>query len=511
MTFRPVDETAFNAATALSAEHGRRLVNNTVEVVNERCVQAGSAFRRYNGAGGELRTLWRWSANWGYIGPFHVFASPQVARAGHVRVLIGSRTNEGDGNVRVYAINEAAAPDEETMTENTDSGAPSGEEEWYVCESDAGEGSFDFALKMPVRAGWNRVWIAIKCDADADRTGDIETTASPQFSLQTLGTSVRMPSVGTFSATDPVGATVRLSVSSILYLAGNFDSFTVARIQGQGAVLLSEMSVSEYRDTYSTDFGYAVLSYVVPIYIDSISFDGSVDTSLSGDAFRYRQPVSAGFTRVATDGAQSAHLARLPMSAVMQQLGAEIPVATDATGRLRVAAFISGSTTTIPVALLGLAKATPDVDKQATFSGSWTYEVRFSAYYVAVAVLQARDAIASSFTLAVIDAAGADIVTGDTSVVDVPAYNFSESDVVDPNTSLASLSVVAGRSDWLLESMSSRGELGIAVGVTLRITVTDDLDAEPVQRLVLRVSQDEFSLATVLCASPIAVRLTDGN
>lgn len=527
MTFRPIDSTAFASDRALSAEHGRRIVRDTVEVINERCVQSGGAFRRYAGDGSELRTLWRWAANWGYIGPFHVFVPPQVAEQGYIRVLIGARTNEGDGNVRVYAINEARAPDEATMTANTASGAPVSEEEWYVCESDVGSGDFDFALRMPVNPGWNRCWIAILCDADADRTpvafsgSDVDTTP-----FVVNGSTLPMVSLTGAANLDSVGMALEIAEDATAYAAGVANRYTVARsiVMGNGTRhVVWEPSLNDWVENVDRqEFAYAVRFYTVPIFIDSISFDGSCGFSFGsrGDAapFRYLQPVSGGFTRAAVDDGQNAHNARLPITGTTAQLFTEVPAALDSTRGVPPQTYAISPTTTaqtIAAALLGIGAAIPTVEIQETFSGAYTYEVRLSILAIKRSNLRTGDSpVEFNLFADIVDAAGSSIALGDTVSVQVlPLINSSGNLPIETQTQSwvsrgATTGVLYGQ-----ESVLVRTDVGQWVNVTMQVTTTRNLGApEPVQRLRVRALTPNGTIAGLtLLSSPAAVRLTDGS
>ena len=521
-TFRPIDDAAFDDDRALSAEHGRRIVRDTLATYNERCLHAGQAYTRFEGDGSEVRTLWRWCANWGYVGPWHIYVPASVAARGFVRLLLGMRTNGGAGAVRVYAHNDALPVDELTMSDDTSSGAPGSEQQWYVCASGPGVTDFDFALRLPVQAGWNRVRVALLCNIDTNR-------AAVNDGSTTSGTTLAAPSytvVG--SAVDTVGAAVFLATDTAAATRGEVDLFTVPRgieVGNSFARLLFEPTRNRWRERIDdSPYTYSGSFYCVVAYIDSLAIDGSRAYQLEdrqfGPAFRYRQPIGAAAASSAAIEAQNAHFDRLPMVAIGRPLIGSVPVALDpANGVARLWSMrqvpIASPTLWTPFArlLAGVAAATPAIERQGTY-GAATYEVRFSA---ALLLLNLSDSQQFCEVRArLVNAAGTDIATVEERVSVPILLGAIVQQVAASNLSgpIESANGDSAPTPYGCEGMVVAADLDAFTDITLTITAPL-LSAEPVQRIILEFRGDQLidgpQPQRLFVSTPPAVRLIDAD
>lgn len=501
-TFRPISDEAFDTGVALSAEHGRRIVRDTLAGLNQRPMQIGSPFRRYSGGGVELQTLWRWSVQWGYIGPWRVY-SP---RNGTVRVLLGLRTNGGAGAVRLYMVPDRDRPRESDMTADTN-GATSGEQAYYRMTTS----SADVALVLRVDRGWNAFWLAIRCEEDTGRAR--ETFSGANLAASTgIGLARNAPALTPETVDDdPVGMFAECAQSSTEHGNGLFDTFTVAAIDGGEERVLYEPASLEWRlevvDTAAV--GYVEIGWLTALYIDSLSIDGTGALTLEdrgfGAAFRYRQTLSAAFAGQAIGEAQVAHTARMPMVALGTDL--DTPAAASSTtqfANLRRYALMTGSAVTVATVGLGVAAATPDIDWQGLFPGrSYQFQVQFSALMVAAGpVAVAPDSV--EFVARIVDASGAAIDTGET----VPATLrvLTQRNTAVATQALGSAGSITSANEYGLEGMTLRDDLDAWQTITLTVTATGNLDTAPVQRLQIQATGTSLN---VLCITPPCVRMVE--
>lgn len=527
-TFRPIDSTAFDDDRAVSAEHGRRIVRDTLAVLNERCVHIGGPFRRYAGDGSEVRTLWRWAATWQYLGPFHIYVPPQIAAKGYVRVLIGARTNGGAGHVRIYAHNPAVPVDEATMTNDTSASPPLANEQWFVCQSGPGVTDFDFAVLMPVVPGWNDCFLAILCDEDTNRA-PVNTTSPASIILkttQTIGGTIAPALKVTGNVSDVIGRFAYISLDATLFALGEFDTLTMpyGSNSGNDRILhVHEPSLDIWGEVDNTSqFGFLSERFTTVVYFDSISIDGSVAYTLEerqfGPQFRYQQVISAGLTRVAVDDAQNAHFARLPMAASQPRLLQEVPVALDlARGvpsyhRYLLISKWSSSFVEFRRVCLGIAAATPTIDVQDTFTSPVKrWEVCFSCILASYYFGEYRD-INVEFRLRILDETGAQLASESIIIAPSQSRRNDGSAISHQIGQSISLTNPTGGALYGTEGLYARDDLSTWSRITMTID-GDDLDTEEIQYLVLEARHDQATVdsspTAVLSISPLAVRLTD--
>jgi hypothetical protein len=501
-TFRPIDATAFDDLTALSAEHGRRLVRDTLAGLNQRPMQVGQAFRRYAGDATELRTLWRWCINWGYIGPWRVY-SP---RDGTVRVLLGLRTNGGAGAVRLYVVPDRGRPSESTMTTNTNS-ATVGEQAYYRLTTS----SADIALILPVTRGWNVFSVAIRCEEDTGRTRETFTGVNLS-TFDTIAFARQAPSLDVEPVdNDPIGMFAEAAQSSSEHTSGLFDSYTVAAMDGAGEkpILFEPASFAWRVDVVDPDaVRYVEIGWTTALYIDSISIDGTGALTLEdrafGAAFRYRQTLSATFAGQAVAEAQVAHTARLPMVAIGTDLDGTDTANADEFPSLRKYAVMTGSAVTLATIGLGVAAATPAIDWQELLTGKvYRFEVQFSAILTRVSpIAVAPDPV--EFVAVIVDAAGATLATGDVVTQTLPV--LTQRDQPAATQALASGEAVASANSYGAEGMTLRDDLSLFVVVTISVTATGNLDVAAVQRLRIQAAGAALNL---MCITPPAVRMVE--
>ena len=510
-TFRPIDGAAYDEDTALSAEHGRRLVRDTLAGYNERCVQSGGAFRRYATDGTEIPTLLRWSVGWAYIGPFVVFV-PAPVRG--VRLLLGTRTNGGAGAVRVYAWVTAADVREPAMDDATDSVPVSEGPGYRVTATDE-----DFALRVDLQAGDNQVWIAIRCEEDTDRTPEtFSGLTNPEQVAVFNGASSPQVQGLTIVDNDPVGMVCDLADNSTAYGFGIFASYTVAALDGSEDPVLFEPAVFDWLQIAATGTSpttYAVIRWVTALYIDSISLDGSQAYTLEdrsfGPAFRYRQFLSASFAGQAVQEATVAHRARLPVAAAVGQLGYDTATGQGAdNASLRRYLLLTTADQALDTVCLGVAAATPAIDWQGIYPGrSYVYEVRF--WCIAVqATFQPPDApYQVTFSADIVDASAAVIDAGTEQVTTVQTFFGLSPQPVASQARLAIDAIANVGTNYGAEGMCVRDDTTLWTPVFVTVKASGDLDDNPVQRLVIRARLASAAAGVVLVASHPFVRLVE--
>jgi hypothetical protein len=158
--FLETDETAFDTDRALTAEHGRRLIRNALAIYNERCGHVGYSERLVGADGAALTTRKIVTANFAYHGPINYYCPAPVGQPNqarqipYVRLLLTGRAT-GLATSIIYAINsQLNTPLESVMLEDyttSPSAAAITTADWSV------------SLEVPVRPGWNKIWIAFLC------------------------------------------------------------------------------------------------------------------------------------------------------------------------------------------------------------------------------------------------------------------------------------------------------------------------------------------------------------
>jgi hypothetical protein len=436
------------------------------------------------------------------------------------------RTNGGAGAVRVYAHNDALPVDELTMSDDTSSGAPGSEQQWYVCASGPGVTDFDFALRLPVQAGWNRVRVALLCDPDVNRAATIDATGTGELAFGFPGYSV----LG--SAVDTVGAAVLLAFDAAAAARGEVERYTVPSGFVQGNAFQRRLFEPEYaswfRSATSRDYVYSGSYYCVVAYIDSLAIDGSQAYQLEdrqfGAAFRHRQPIGAAAASSAAIEAQNAHFDRLPMVAIGRPLIGSVPVALDpANGFARLWSIrqvpIVSPTLWTPFArlLVGLTASSPAIERQGTY-GTATYEVRFSAASVALNEY-APDTGLYEVRALLVDGAGLPFALVEVEVTVATFQRFAGRVPHQMDGAGTSGPANSANEDSLstlygCEGMVVAADLNGFTDITLTLTAPL-LSAEPVQRMILefRGSQRIAGLQPqrLFVSTPPAVRLIDAD
>jgi hypothetical protein len=517
-TFRPIDGLAYDpgALVALSAEHGRRLVRDTLAGYNERCVQSGGAFRRYVVSGEtpttavEIPTLLRWSVGWAYIGPFVVYV-PAPVRG--VRLLLGTRTNGGAGAVRVYAWVTTSDVREAAMDLATDSVPVSEGPGYRVTATDQ-----DFALTVDLQAGDNQVWIAIRCEEDTDRTPEtFSGLTNPEQVAVFNGASSPQVQGLTITDTDPVGMVCDLADNSTAYGSDIFASYTVAALDGSDDPVLFEPAVFDWLQIAATGTSpttYAVIRWVTALYIDSISLDGSQAYTLEdrsfGPAFRYRQFLSASFAGQAVQEATVAHRARLPVAAAVGQLGGFDLVIGTLVPALRRYLLLTATDQTLDTVALGVAAATPAIDWQGIYPGrSYVYEVRFWCIALQATFQPPAAPYQVTFSADIVDASAAVIDAGTEQVTTVQTFFGLSPQPIASQARLAIDAIANVGTNYGAEGMCVRDDTTAWTPVFVTVKASGNLDANPVQRLVIRARLASAAAGVVLVASHPFVRLVE--
>ena len=158
--FLETDETAFDTDRALTSEHGRRLIRNALAIYNERCGHVGYSERLVGPDGSPLSTRVIITADWAYHGPISYYCPPPVGQSNQarpepfVRLLLTGRAT-GLAFTYVYVINETLTAPTEAQMLSTVLSSPSAAE---ITTAD-----WTASLEVPVRPGWNKIWLAFRC------------------------------------------------------------------------------------------------------------------------------------------------------------------------------------------------------------------------------------------------------------------------------------------------------------------------------------------------------------
>jgi hypothetical protein len=352
--FLETDETAFDDDRALTAEHGRRLVRNALAVWNERCGHVGHAELLVDADGDDLSTRVVITAGWAYLGPWHYFCpspvgTPNAARPVPTVTLYLDGRATGLTSSYVYVINQSlGAPTENQM----DADVTGAGDAW--AEIDAA--TWSATLKVRVTAGWNRIWLAVKCGTYGEPETldfvDDETTYEPYVA--------EMNATGRAASSHPVllapqaqnadcpAKALQLATTQDDYDAGQFDLYTVPMVVRNPPVVdlqdglfyiwepfrdqLNRLRVSVMNQVPPWIVGgataYPVVAYTVDIDVinlDSVYVDGSQEWALEdyqfGAALRWWQLPSASAYRNAANLAEIARRAVCPMLTWVQEVG----------------------------------------------------------------------------------------------------------------------------------------------------------------------------------------------
>lgn len=349
--FLETDETAFDTDRALTAEHGRRLIRNALAIYNERCGHIGYSERLVGADGTALTTRQIFTANFAYYGPINYYCPAPVGQPNQarqvpfVRLLLTGRAT-GLATSIIYAINSALDTPTETEMEVNYSTSPSGA---AITTAD-----WTATLEVPVRPGWNKIWIGFKCGGYGAVTniskGSGSTLKPPYLSILSNDNDPRTCSHPAVLGTDVSAILNALHVAITISPINGTDSttYTCPRIEENpnkspslldGVYYLWEPFIEELEET-----GGAILTsnnqspYIPPsgsvapprpitatyqqidiINLDSVMVDGSQVWQLEdndGAGLRWWQLPSALQYRQAANLAESARRAVCPMVSI---------------------------------------------------------------------------------------------------------------------------------------------------------------------------------------------------
>lgn len=158
--FLETDETAFDTDRALTAEHGRRIIRNALAIYNERCGHVGYSERLVGPNGSALSTRVIMTVDWAYHGPINYYCPAPVGQKNKaraepfVRLLLTGRAT-GLAFTQIYAINASLVAPTESQMLSTLLTSPAAAE--------VNTADWEVTLEVPVRPGWNKIWIAFRC------------------------------------------------------------------------------------------------------------------------------------------------------------------------------------------------------------------------------------------------------------------------------------------------------------------------------------------------------------
>lgn len=393
--FLQTDETAFDDARALTAEHGRRLVRNALAIWNERCGTVGHAEQLIAEDGTDLSTRTLITAGWAYLGPWHYYCpspvgTPNQARpVPTVRLMMTGRAT-GSATSYLYIVNQTlGAPTEGQMdgdvTGSGDAWAEITDTDWSV------------TLTVRVSAGWNRLWLAVKCGQYGTPTSlivvDGADTYNPYASIYTslLTTNSSHPAILSPSGTraDAPAQALILATLEAAYTAGQTVTYTVPMVirnptttdLQDGMRLLWEpfsADFSRLRPVIGTDVpgwlnpaptaapvtGYSVDLDV--LNLDSVTVDGSqvweTEDYSEGAGLRWWQLPSASQYRNAAQLAEIARRAVCPMVSMVNEVRrglSSVPYPLGTTGGKTQTWSTSDGDGSIQAALLSLSELPP--------------------------------------------------------------------------------------------------------------------------------------------------------
>ena len=355
--FIPTDDTACDDDRALTAEHGRRVVRNALAIWNERCGHVGHAEMMTQPNGDAVTTRAIITAGWAYVGPTHYFCPAPVGTPNASRpnptitlYLVGRATAAATSYV--YALNEnVGAPDESQM----DIDVTGVGDAW----SEITTALWTATLKVPVAAGWNRIWLAFKCGiygepqsltyefdefdyypyiAEMNATARAASSHPVVFSATSASFDADCPAIALQLATSPAD-----------YAAGRFDLYTVPMVVNNPTKYpgrpdnglfyiwepfrptLNRVRASTISQVppwlNNAPIAYPVTAYFVNldvINLDAMYVDGSQEWTLEdyqhGAALRWWQLPSASAYRNAANLAEAARRAVCPMVTCFQEV-----------------------------------------------------------------------------------------------------------------------------------------------------------------------------------------------
>lgn len=354
-TFLATDETAFDDDRALTAEHGRRLVRNALAIWNERCGFVGHSELLVDPTGSPISSRVIITANWAYVGPLHYYCPAPVGNPNgqrpipSVRLRLGGRAT-GLATSYVYALNQDLnMVSEAEMSENVVAPGPA----WSSITTT----EWGADLTVPVRPGWNRLWLGFRCGLygePVDLTEVIGGTTYPPFigslAAETGRFGAEHPAVlapGVVNASVPPYA-LQLSVNA----TGRTDGFRKVYTcplrrenPGKDPIVLDGMHFiwegfrsdlsqlgpilttnidTPYIGLYPSQSITAFRQSLDVINLDSLSVDGSqvweIEDLGGGGGLRWWQLPSAIQYRTAGNWTESARRAVCPMVSIMTQV-----------------------------------------------------------------------------------------------------------------------------------------------------------------------------------------------
>jgi hypothetical protein len=354
-TFDAFDESAFDTDRALTAEHGRRLVRNALAIWNDRVGHIGSAEQLVDYDAQPVTTRRVAVANWAYVGPWLYYCrqptgTPNIDRPRPtVRMLLSGRCSVSTAGAQLYLLNERVnAPTEDKMSQDIDGGV-SNTTQWYVID---GETEWTADLTVPVAPGWNRLWLAVRCDLVPETNVDLAdvTYGGPYLAEYSGGYGAASSHPAVFaagvSAQYATAYAIQIAPTPTDYAFGAFDTYTVPQTidiglqdAQEGEYLLWEpfrSDLSRIRPVLQADSWSDVPTTTLPVTairwdlavvdFDSIAIDGTQEWSLEdyqyGAGLRWWQLPSATQYRSATD------LVAIARRAVCAQVAMVQPVTT---------------------------------------------------------------------------------------------------------------------------------------------------------------------------------------
>lgn len=348
--FLETDSTAFDTDRSLTSEHGRRIVRNAFSVFNERCGHIGHSERLVLPNGNARSTRVIITAGWAYHGPIYYYCPVPVGQPNtqrpdpYVRFLLTGRST-GMTNSYVYIINESLdTPTEPKMNSDITGVGDS----WYEINT----ADWQADLQVPVKSGWNRIWIGFKCGTYGTPVSITETiglNTYPPYLAQVTSTAQPFcsghPAILAANVTNqsvPAFA-IELSVNPASYTNNYVETYTCPIVKENpnkditildGTYLLWEpfrdememfgpVFATNISTPYtSTETALSVIAYkkdIDVINLDSFYIDGSQvyqeeEGNIAG--LRWWQLPSALQYRQASNFAESARRAVCPMVSV---------------------------------------------------------------------------------------------------------------------------------------------------------------------------------------------------
>lgn len=546
--FLATDSTACDDDRPLTAEHGKRAARNALAIANERVGHVSSAFSLVDDSADTRRTLWAWAANWAYLGPWHYYCQQPTGQTNaarprpYIRLLINGRTL-GQGTVGIVGIAESVGdPTTDVMQAWIDDGAPVSESQYDVIEA-SGEPleQFQSALLIPIRPGWNRIWLAIKSSADelvapTSLTGAYTAIYSPAISnlpshpalyAQAVLSNSFVPRSYVDVKGNLVGETVRYTVPYIQRINSepNVNDGQWLLWEPTGADLENIRQPIAGTDIYPGSPGastvIAEVGKLVALVIDGLGVDGSQafqeeDNQFGGWA-RYWQLASG--TRYSETAQRVASMRRAVCAQIAMfsdTVGDASETEGNSTGNPRQ--WIRRDVTSVAIDTVREVVITASDPTQVDFPFAQppsrvTFEVRFSVICFDSAAVVEGSSHRTRFGLQLIGDGTFGVVTTEFFFVDVPILpngSASTGSALARTAAWSSIgagSPITGPTAYGQEGMTMRGERGLWQDVQFAFTVNrTEMEVYSYYSLRVRCLDVSFSPARVLLFGPLAVR-----